>query len=144
MPLLRSPDPGNNENDENAFEVPATMKAKYLGEYTLIQECNPEQGTEDFAVGHVSITADDITGYWEMPERSPLFGTYESLKEFYELARKADPDSVNIVGDSNMRALFTISNATYEFQYYNSDIEEDFQLIIRDGMTGEAAPYKLQ
>lgn len=136
------PNGGNKGNDKNAFYIPADMKAKYQGEYDLIQPGDPSLGTSDLVIGHISITADDVSGYFEMPGRYPAFGTSESLKEAYEFARKADPDSVKIGGNSSMRTLFTISSSIYEFQWFNSNFEEDLQFIIRG--TTEATPYKMQ
>lgn len=136
-----SPNPGNNGNDGKAFEIPSYMKTRHQGEYDLIQPGDPSLGTSDLVVGHISITANDVTGYFTEPGRTPAFGTSESLKEWYELARKADPDSVKI-GDSSMRTLFTISSSIYEFQYFNNDIEEDLQFIIR-GLASTTS-YKMQ
>ena len=132
---------GNKGNDGKAFEIPSYMKTRHQGEYDLIQPGNPSLGTSDLVIGHISITADDVTGYFTEPGRTPAFGTSESLKEWYELARKADPASVKI-GDSSMSTLFTISSSIYEFQYFDNDFNEDLQFIIR-GMTGSTS-YKMQ
>lgn len=136
------PNGGNKGNDGKAFEIPSYMKTRHQGEYDLIQPGDPSLGTSDLVVGHISITADDVTGYFTEPGKTPAFGTSESLKEWYELARKADPDSVKI-GDSSTATIFTISNSIYQFQYIDlSTKEKNLQFIIR-GTTG-ATPYKMQ
>ena len=66
---------GNKGNDGKAFEIPSYMKTRHQGEYDLIQPGNPSLGTSDLVIGHISITADDVTGYFTEPGRTPASGS---------------------------------------------------------------------
>ena len=130
-----SPNPGNGGDDGKAFRIPSDMK-QFAGEYTIMLPGDEELGTEDSPAGTLTITEDDITATLDLAgSKAPLFGTYESLKEFYEFARKADSDSVYITGTAGSNHRFKISSITYEFSWYEFSGELNPQLIIRDNMS---------
>lgn len=137
------PNGGNKGNDENAFRIPSDMK-KFAGTYTIMLPGDPNLGTEDSPAGTLTITDGDITAMLDLAgSKAPIFGTYESLREFYEFARKADPDNVMINGDIGSYHLFKISSVQYEFYWYDSG-EVKPRLVIRDTMSGKTTIYNLK
>ena len=137
------PNGGNKGNDDNAFRIPSDMK-QFTGEYTIMLPGDEKLGTEDSPAGTLTITEEDITAMLDLAgSKAPIFGTYESLREFYEFARKADSNSVQIGGDSQSRHFFKIASAQYEFHWYKAG-EVKPQLVIRDTMSGSTTIYNLK
>ena len=138
-----SPNPGGNDNDKNAFYIPTDLKAK-VGEYTLMTE-NEVTGEGYIESGKLIITEDDVTATLTVGDSTAyIFGSTDSLKEFYNMAREADVNSVAIPDSSGTRfTSFIIGSATYRFDWQTNVIKDDMGVFSIIG-TGTRSDYYMQ
>ncbi len=138
-----SPNPSGNDNDKNAFYIPTDLKAK-AGEYTLMTE-NEVTGEGYIESGKLVITENDVTATLTVGDSTAyIFGTTDSLKEFYNIARNTDVNSVAIPDSYGTGfTSFIISSATYRFDWQKSVIKDDMGVFSIIG-TGTRTDYYMQ
>lgn len=132
-----SPNPGGNDNDKNAFYITHDMKNR-AGEYTLLTE-NEVTGEGYIESGKLVITEDDVTATLTVGDSTAyIFGTTDSLKEFYNKARDVDVNSVYVSGGDGVAITrIKISSATYEFDWQSFSLKDNMGVfrIVGNGPT---------